>query len=88
MGRIGGEEFAVLLPNTTLECGCTLAQRIIESVRTQPVEVGGRSIPYTVSIGAGCLSTETSFAALLGIVDAALYRAKNGGRDRLEVGPG
>lgn len=86
IGRIGGEEFAVLLPNTTLDGGHALAQRIIESVRNKPVEVDGQCIPYTVSIGAGYLSTETSFAALLVLADAALYRAKNGGRDRLEVG--
>jgi diguanylate cyclase (GGDEF)-like protein/PAS domain S-box-containing protein len=86
IGRIGGEEFAVLLPNTTLEGGRALAQRIIENVRTSPVEVKDERIPYTVSIGAGCLSKETSFAALLSLADAALYRAKDGGRDRLEVG--
>ncbi|WP_114974086.1 diguanylate cyclase [Rhodoferax ferrireducens] len=87
IGRIGGEEFAVLLPNTTHEGGCALAQRVVESVRASPVEVCHQCIPYTVSIGAGCLSNETSFAALLGVADAALYRAKNGGRDRLEVAP-
>lgn len=87
IGRIGGEEFAVLLPNTTLEGGRALAQRIIESVRTSPVEAAGEHIPYTVSIGAGCLSTQTTFVALLGLADAALYRAKNSGRNRLEVGP-
>lgn len=86
IGRIGGEEFAVLLPNTTHEGGRALAQRIIESVRASPVDVCGEHIHYTVSIGAGCLSTETSFATLLGLADAALYRAKNAGRDRLEVG--
>jgi diguanylate cyclase (GGDEF)-like protein/PAS domain S-box-containing protein len=86
IGRIGGEEFAVLLPNTTLEGGRALAQRIIDSVRDSPVEHNGQRIVYTVSIGAGCLSCETSFAALLSQADAALYRAKNGGRDRLEVG--
>ncbi|NMM15039.1 MAG: diguanylate cyclase [Rhodoferax sp.] len=86
IGRIGGEEFAVLLPSTTLEGGRSLAQRIIESVRTSPVEVNGALLSFTVSIGAGCLSSETSFANLLGLADVALYKAKNGGRDRLEVG--
>lgn len=85
IGRIGGEEFAVLLPNTPLEGGRALAQRIIDSVRASPVLVNGKRIAHTVSIGAGCLSCETSFAALLNAADAALYRAKNGGRDRLEV---
>lgn len=87
IGRIGGEEFAVLLPSTTLDGGRVLAQRIIDSVRASPVEVDGQCISYTVSVGAGCLSKEASFASLLGLADAALYRAKDGGRDRLEVGP-
>ncbi|MDP3652847.1 MAG: diguanylate cyclase [Rhodoferax sp.] len=87
IGRIGGEEFAVLLPNTSLEGGRALALRIIERVRANPVEVAGECIAYTVSVGAGCLSSETSFSSLLGVADAALYRAKNGGRDRLEVAP-
>lgn len=85
IGRLGGEEFAVLLPNTSYDGGCALAQRIIENVRSQPVTVNGEEITYTVSVGAGCLTRETSFAALLGVADAALYQAKNGGRDRLEV---
>lgn len=87
IGRIGGEEFAVLLPNTTMEGGCTLAQRIIESVRVSRIDVNGELISFTVSIGAGCLAPDTSFSALMGLVDAALYQAKNGGRDRLMVVP-
>jgi len=86
IGRIGGEEFAVLLPNTPLEGGRALAQRIVEIVRANPVQVNGTTIVYTVSIGAGCLAGEHSFAELLGQADAALYRAKGAGRDRLEVG--
>jgi len=86
MGRLGGEEFAVLLPNTTLEGGRALAQRIIDSVQGSPVPVNDTPIVYTVSIGAGCLTSENSFSALLGIADMALYRAKNGGRNRLEIG--
>lgn len=87
IGRIGGEEFAVLLPNTSLEGGRALAQRIIDSVRANPVQAAGQCIDYTVSVGAGCLSSEACFSELLGVADAALYRAKKGGRDRLEVGP-
>lgn len=87
IGRIGGEEFAVLLPNTTTEGGCALAQRIIESVRASRVEVNGEVIPFTVSVGAACLAGDTSFSALMGLADAALYQAKNGGRDRLMVAP-
>lgn len=85
MGRIGGEEFAVLLPNTTQEGGCALANRIIGEVRASPVVFKGQSIAYTVSIGASYLTQQTTFGALLAECDAALYRAKKGGRDRLEV---
>ena len=85
IGRLGGEEFAVLLPNTSSEGGTALAQRIVESVRASPVEVAGQRITCTVSIGGGCLSAETSFAALLNRADAALYQAKHAGRDRLEL---
>lgn len=85
IGRLGGEEFAVLLPNTASEGGTALAQRIVESVRASPIEVAGEHIAYTVSIGGGYLSTETSFAALLSRADAALFQAKRAGRDRLEL---
>lgn len=87
IGRLGGEEFAVLLPNTALEGGQALAQRIIENVRASPVPVPGADIAYTVSIGAACLADETAFSALLRQADAALYRAKEAGRDQLQVGP-
>ncbi len=85
IGRIGGEEFAVLLPNTTQEGGCALANRILAAVHANPVLFQGRLIAYTVSIGASHLGKQTSFNLLLAESDAALYRAKNGGRDRLEV---
>lgn len=85
MGRIGGEEFAVLLPNTTQEGGGALANRIIGEVRANPVVFEGRSIAYTVSIGASDLTTQKSFGELLAECDSALYRAKKSGRDRLEV---
>ena len=85
IGRLGGEEFVVLLPNTTPEGGRALAQRIIDSVRDSTVEAGGQRIPYTVSVGVGCLAGETNFSALLAQADVALYRAKESGRDRLEV---
>ena len=85
IGRLGGEEFVVLLPNTTSEGGRALAQRIIDSVRDSAVEVFGQRILYTVSVGAGCLAGETNFSALLAHADAALYRAKESGRDCLQV---
>ena len=85
IGRVGGGEFTVLLRNTTLAGGRALAERIAAMVRASPVEVGGQSIEYTVSIGGACLSDERSFPALLTRAEAALSRARNAGRDRLEL---
>jgi diguanylate cyclase (GGDEF)-like protein/PAS domain S-box-containing protein len=85
IGRLGGEEFAVLLPNTTPGGGVALAQRIVERVRTSTVAAEGKKIPYTVSVGVGYLTANLSLAELLGQADRALNRAKHGGRNRLEV---
>ena len=84
IGRLGGEEFAVLLPNTTQQGGVVLANRILESVRASPVAVGDQRIAYSVSIGAGYLDKQKTFAELLGQCDEALYQAKHAGRDRLQ----
>jgi diguanylate cyclase (GGDEF)-like protein len=85
IGRIGGEEFAVLLPNTTQDGGLALANRIIVEVRLNPQAFNEKSIHYTVSVGAGFLSNQATLTDLLAECDVALYRAKNGGRDRLEA---
>jgi diguanylate cyclase (GGDEF)-like protein/PAS domain S-box-containing protein len=86
VGRIGGEEFAVLLPNTTPTGGRALAERIVTLVRARPLEVGGgEGIAYTVSLGGASLSDEATFADLLMMAEAALYRAKRAGCDRLDL---
>ena len=85
IGRLGGEEFAVLLPNTSMKGGQALGQRIIESVCSTPIEAEGHHITYTVSAGAACLSGQTSLTDLLRHADAALYQAKGRGRNRIEV---
>ncbi len=85
IGRIGGEEFAVLLPNTTQDGACTLARRIVAAVQAKPAVHEQQCINYTVSIGASALSHHKSFGELLAQCDAALYLAKNAGRNRLEV---
>ena len=84
IGRLGGEEFAVLLPNTTLEGACALGQRMLDSVRASPVPAADGQVAYTVSIGAASFTDQRTFDALLSLADAAMYRAKEQGRDRLE----
>jgi len=85
IGRLGGEEFAVLLPNTNLEGGRALGQRIIDCVRASPVAAGSQRVSYTVSAGAASFSGQRTFSVLLNLADIALYRAKHRGRDCLEM---
>jgi len=89
--RYGGEEFAVLLPQTTGADAATLAERIRLAVVDHPVvtDTGG-TVPVTVSIGVGHLlpapdlrSTARVQQALMASADEALYRAKEGGRNRV-----
>lgn len=85
--RYGGEEFLLIAPETTAERARTVAERIRMSFRTRSAEVGTGST-HTVSVGISAsdvLTVELSERALLAAADEALYRAKERGRDRVEV---
>lgn len=84
-GRVGGEEFAVLLPQTDRAGAAALAQRLLALVRERPVPVNGHAVPYTVSIGVSTLSDlrhNPGVEGLMLLADRALYGAKAGGRNR------
>jgi diguanylate cyclase (GGDEF)-like protein len=87
VARIGGEEFALLLPNTGGAGATGLVQRIIERVRHYPFGPEGSALRVTLSAGLAtcpnraCASERTLFES----ADSALYSAKRNGRDRLEV---
>ncbi|MDP1525398.1 MAG: diguanylate cyclase [Rhodocyclaceae bacterium] len=82
--RLGGEEFAVLLPNTGLDGAVEVALRILEATRQQSIDHSNGQIRYNASIGAAVLAVqETSYESLLKRADAALYRAKEEGRDQV-----
>jgi diguanylate cyclase (GGDEF)-like protein len=84
IGRIGGEEFVVLAPDTTLEQALVLAERIRGTVESTPLLVDGHLLQLTVSIGAAATGPgEHDVAALLQRADAALYAAKHAGRNRV-----
>lgn len=85
LARWGGEEFVLLMANTTAAYGAGLLERVRAAVQASPVAVpGGASIEVTVSIGAAQLriGQETPIG-LLGRADAALYTAKAQGRNRV-----
>jgi len=84
LGRIGGEEFLLLLPDTSLEEARRVAERIRHMVANRALP--GMSHPVTISIGCACLrDDDRDLAALIQRADSALYRAKGAGRNRVET---
>ncbi len=88
LGRLGGEEFAVLLPGCSVDDARAIAQRICDAFAAHSVKVGeGATLQSTVSIGVGCWTHPgTSIEAMLSAADAALYAAKRSGRNRVVLG--
>lgn len=83
-GRLGGEEFGILLPECPAEQGLVIANCIRAAIEAAPVDIDGHVVPYSASIGVAC--TRVSGYAVQRIrreADAALYRAKNTGRNRV-----
>ena len=83
--RLGGEEFGVLMPNTTLEQACLLAESFRLELTRQGFDVQGNSLPLTASLGVGCFDPQRdeNAEAFFKRVDAALYQAKGAGRNCL-----
>lgn len=84
-GRIGGEEFAVMMPDTSLAEARQLADQLREAIGGARVKVDGVSIGVTASIGVAELKTDEDFGRLYARADARLYAAKQAGRNRVEV---
>jgi diguanylate cyclase (GGDEF)-like protein len=86
LGRLGGEEFAIVLPDAALTVAQPVAERLRAEVAGTPVTSGDRQISITVSIGlATQLETERSVEQIMARADAALYQAKGGGRNRVVI---
>ena len=85
VGRYGGEEFLIVLPNTKLQKAAELAARLCKSIREAEIDVGNK-IHLTVSIGVAEYRHNTeNWQKFLNRADKALYAAKNAGRDRWAV---
>lgn len=91
VGRTGGEEFSLILPDTSAAGAFQLASRICERVRSQAFAEGARGARLTVSVGVVSASpalhsiTREAAEVLKGRADEALYAAKRGGRDRVRT---
>lgn len=84
VGRLGGEEFALMLPEATLDNAATVGERLRRFVEEAAVKAGEIILSVTVSIGASASDDGTAgVEALLKQADVALYQAKHSGRNRV-----
>jgi diguanylate cyclase (GGDEF)-like protein/PAS domain S-box-containing protein len=85
IGRLGGDEFAVLLPETNLQFAIEAAERLRETITNARIPFSdGAPMSFSVSIGASSVSPSSNHIdALLNLADEALYKAKEGGRNRV-----
>jgi diguanylate cyclase (GGDEF)-like protein len=84
IGRLGGEEFVAFLPGTLADAAAA-AERVRSAFAATSMVRSGQRIAATVSIGVACGSPVAAIDALITRADAALYRAKSQGRDRVET---
>ena len=86
--RVGGEEFVILLPDTSVEHARALAERIRASIENTPVSAGDYQISVTISIGLSAINPDDrDDQQALERADLALYEAKRSGRNRVEIDP-
>ncbi|MDB5840930.1 MAG: hypothetical protein JWQ23_2882 [Herminiimonas sp.] len=87
-GRVGGEEFAVVLPGAGMAEAAIFAKRVQKQIAETPLVEGDITIAVTVSIGIALMqANDTNVKAALTRSDMALYRAKGSGRNRIEMAP-
>lgn len=86
LARIGGEEFAILMPQTTLQQALILAGRLSKAIEKKQVAVEGHVISCTASFGVSALETDIkTLDTLIAEADKALYVAKNEGRNQIRT---
>ena len=85
-GRYGGEEFVVILPEATLQKACEIAERLRATVEKFPFEYDRHTLPITISLGVAEMDVSTQTPEdLIKKTDAALYKAKQSGRNQVCV---
>lgn len=85
IGRYGGEEFLLVLPDCDESGAITLAERLRAAVGDEATVLAEGMMPVTLSLGVATSAVVEDIRAFIGAADAALYRAKDGGRNRVEL---
>ncbi|GAB6066495.1 GGDEF domain-containing protein [Aquifex pyrophilus] len=86
IARWGGEEFIVMLPNTTLENAYKVGEKLRKAVEAAPVELeNGKKLKITVSVGVSSFRNQKSLEDIIREADIALYNAKKKGKNRVEI---
>jgi diguanylate cyclase (GGDEF)-like protein len=85
LGRYGGEEFVLALPGTDTGDAAAIAEKLRAQVAGTAVEADGRTIAVTISLGVAAWDPDTPAETAIAQADAALYRAKEAGRNHCEV---
>jgi diguanylate cyclase (GGDEF)-like protein len=85
IGRYGGEEFLLVLSNCDTVGATTLAERLLHAVRKDTIVLAEGTVSVTLSAGVATSGIVQDVETLVGAADAALYRAKRSGRNRVEV---
>ena len=85
LGRLWGDEFAILLPRAKLSQATRVAEALRRAVGETKLTARGRAVRTSVSIGIGAMTSGVSPEAVIAAGDRAMYKAKRGGRDRIAV---
>jgi len=86
VGRVGGEEFAILMPNTDQDAAYQIADRLRKNIAKHKMSLHGETVQITVSIGLSTLIKEdTNIHTVLKRADSALYKAKENGRNQVQT---
>ncbi|MGB6054729.1 MAG: sensor domain-containing diguanylate cyclase [Burkholderiaceae bacterium] len=88
IGRWGGEEFLLLLKDCRQQQALTIAEKLRQAIAARPLRFGDAEVAVSASMGTAEYVPEEPLAAFFARADAALYRAKQGGRNRVEASAG
>ena len=83
-GRVGGDEFVVLLPNATIDAASSVAEKLCEAAAAHPQQLDGKSINISLSIGV--VMGDADSDELLRRADIAMYEAKRNGKNQVAIG--